>query len=50
MIGISAPAKFDAELNLSRTGMFLLAGVSFLLLPGLMFSAATGVWYRRQHG
>lgn len=50
MIGIAAPAIPDAELNLTRTGMFLLAGVAFLVLPGLMFSAATGVWYRRQHG
>ncbi len=50
MIGIGAPARPDAQLNLSRVSMFLLAGTAFLLLPGLMFSAATGVWYRRQHG
>ncbi len=50
MIGISAPTRADAQLNLSRVSMFSLAGVALLLLPGLMFSAATGVWYRRQHG
>lgn len=50
MIAIDSPIQADTQINLSRTSMFLLAGVSFLLLPGLMFSAATGVWYRRQHG
>lgn len=50
LIGISAPLRADAEFNLSRTGKFLLAGFAFLILPGLMFSAATGVWFRRQHG
>lgn len=50
MIGIDTPLQTDTQLSLSRSGMFLLAGVALLLLPGLMFSAATGVWYRRQHG
>ena len=50
MIGITAPVEPDTQLNLSRAGTLGLIGVAFLLLPGLMFSAATGVWYRRQHG
>lgn len=50
MIGITAPVTQDPPLNLSRAGTLSLVAVTFLLLPGLMFSAATGVWYRRQHG
>ena len=50
MIGITAPAEPATQLNLSRAGTLGLVAVAFLLLPGLMFSAATGVWYRRQHG
>jgi len=50
MIGITAPEEPNMQLNLSRAGTLALIGVALLLLPGLMFSAATGVWYRRQHG
>jgi len=50
MIGITAPPTQDVQLNLSRAGTLGLIAVAFLLLPGLMFSAATGVWYRRHHG
>lgn len=50
MIGLTAPATSNTQLNLSRNGMLMLAGVAFVLLPALMFSVATGVWYRRQHG
>ncbi len=50
LIGVSAPTVADAQVNLSRLSMFSLAGVALLLLPGLMFAASTGVWYRRQHG
>ena len=50
MIGITAPAEPATQLNLSRAGTLGLVAVALLLLPGLMFSAATGVWYRRQHG
>ena len=50
MIGISAPVQSDAQLNLSKSGKLILAAFALLILPGLMFSAATGVWYQRQHG
>ena len=50
MLGIDAPQAVDTTLNITRTGKFILAGVALLLLPGMMFSAATSVWYRRQHG
>ena len=50
MLGIDAPQASDTQLNMTRTSKFVLAGVALLLLPGLMFSAATSVWYRRQHG
>jgi len=50
MIGITAVDTQEMQLTLSRKGTLSLVAVAFLLLPGLMFSAATGVWYRRQHG
>lgn len=50
MIGVTPPTPTDAQLNLSRNSIFALLGVSLLLLPGLLFGAATGVWYHRQHG
>ena len=50
MIGISAPVQSDAQLNLSKSGKLILAAFALLILPGLMFGAATGVWYQRQHG
>jgi len=50
MITLNTPLETDTKLDLSRSGMFLLAGTSLLFLPGLLFTVATGVWYRRQHG
>ncbi len=50
MIALDTALHTDTQIDLSRTAMFLLAGVSLLLGPGLMFSTAAGVWYRRQHG
>jgi len=50
MIGISAPVRPDAQLNLSKSGKLTLAAFALLILPGLMFGAATGVWHQRQHG
>ena len=50
VVSSTIPLSEAAEMNLSRVQLFTLAGVAFLLLPGIMFSTATGVWYRRQHG
>jgi len=45
------PNKSEPEqLNLAIQWKAIYAGLSLLLLPGLMFVAATGTWYRRQHG
>jgi len=48
MIGISAPV--DAKIDLSKSIQLTLAVLGLLILPGLMFAAAGGVWYQRQHG
>ncbi len=50
IIAIDTSLHKDTQIDLSRAAMFWLAGVSLLLLPGLMISTAAGVWYRRQHG
>jgi len=43
-------ASEPEQLNLTFQWKAIYAGLSLLLLPGLMFVAATGTWYRRQHG
>ncbi len=50
MDSIETGSQTDIQLELTQKSIYLLAAFALLLLPGLMFSVATGVWYRRQHG
>lgn len=50
MLQIDQQPAVDTVLNISNTSIALLTATALVILPGLMFGTATGVWYRRRNG
>lgn len=50
MIAVEYPVAADSQLQLTRGATIALFALALLLLPGILFGAATRVWYQRHHG